>query len=72
MPVFEMAIHVGGKYRWSWRDENAQEFGFIGEMLVVGVHSKLVHTQVYDPSDCDFGSMGGEMSYQSLDGMPAG
>ena len=36
MPVCEMDIHVGGKYRWRWRsDENGQEFGFTGEMLEV-------------------------------------
>ena len=40
MPVCEMATHVGGKYRWRWRDnENGQEFGFTGEMLEVALHS---------------------------------
>lgn len=63
MPVCEMAVHVGGKYRWRWRnDEDGQEFGFTGEMLEVALHSKIVHTQIYDPGDCDFGSMGGEPS----------
>lgn len=63
MPVCEMATHVGGKYRWRWRNnESGQEFGFTGEMLEVVLHSKLVHTQYYDPGDCDFGSMGGEPS----------
>ena len=52
MPVCEMATHVGGKYRWRWRDnENGQEFGFTGEMLEVALHSKIVHTQIYDPGD---------------------
>jgi len=57
MPVCEMTTDVGGKYRWRWRDEeNGVEFGFTGEMLEVALHSKIVHTQVYDP-----GTMGGSM-----------
>ena len=63
MPVCEMATNVGGKYRWRWRDnENGQEFGFTGEMLEVELHSKIVHTQIYDPGDGEFGSMGDEPS----------
>ena len=63
MPVCEMATHVGGKYRWRWRDnENGQEFGFTGEMLEVALHSKIVHTQIFDPGDLG-GSMGGEPYY---------
>ena len=63
MPVCEMTTHVGGKYRWRWRDNaNGQEFGFTREMLEVAVHSKIAHTQIYDTGDCDFGSMGGEPS----------
>lgn len=58
MPVCEMTTQVGGKYRWRWRDnENGVEFGFTGEMLEVALHSKIVHTQVYDPGDLG-GSMG--------------
>src|SRR5688500_7582479 len=57
MPVCEMDTHVGGTYRWRWSDDaNGIEFGFTGEMLEVDLHSKLVHTQVYDP-----GNMGGSM-----------
>lgn len=63
MPVCEMTTQVGGKYRWRWRNnETGQEFGFTGEMLEVVLHAKIVHTQLYDPGDCDFGSMGGEPS----------
>jgi uncharacterized protein YndB with AHSA1/START domain len=44
-----------------WRDdESGQEFGFTGEMLEVELHSKIVHTQIYDPGDSEFGSMGDE------------
>ena len=63
MPVCEMATHVGGTYRWRWRnDEDGQEFGFTGEMLEVALYSKIAHTQIYDPGDSEFGSMGGEPS----------
>ncbi len=62
MPVCEMATHVGGKYRWRWRSEDGQEFGFTGEILEVELHSKIAHTQIYDPGNGDFGSMGGEPS----------
>lgn len=52
MPVCEMDIRVGGKYRWRWRsDENGQEFGFLGEVLEAAPHSKIVHTQIYDAGD---------------------
>jgi uncharacterized protein YndB with AHSA1/START domain len=52
MPVCEMAIRVGGKYRWRWRsEEGGQEFGFSGEMLEVVPHSRIVHTQIYDAGD---------------------
>jgi uncharacterized protein YndB with AHSA1/START domain len=60
MPVCEMVTRVGGKYRWRWRNnENGQEFGFTGEMLEVNLHSKIVHTQIYDPGNLGI-SMGDE------------
>jgi uncharacterized protein YndB with AHSA1/START domain len=62
MPVCEMDMRVGGKYRWRWRnDENGQEFGFTGEVLEVVLHAKIVHTQIFDPGDLGFG-MGSEPS----------
>jgi uncharacterized protein YndB with AHSA1/START domain len=62
MPVCEMSTHVGGKYRWQWRnDEIGMELGFTGEMLEVELHSKIVHTQLFDPGNMG-GSMGGEPS----------
>jgi len=60
MPVCEMETHVGGKYRWRWRnDENDQEFGFMGEFLEVVTHSRMVHTQLYDAGNLGI-SMGQE------------
>lgn len=49
MPVCEMDMRVGGRYRWRWRsEENGQEFGFTGEVLEISPHTKIVHTQVFD------------------------
>lgn len=62
MPVCEMDMRVGGRYRWRWRsDENGQEFGFTGEVLEVVPHARIVHTQLYDPGDLGY-SMGAEPS----------
>jgi len=62
MPVCEMDMRVGGKYRWRWRsDENGQEFGFTGDVVEVVPHAKIVHTQVFDPGNMGI-SMGGEPS----------
>ena len=58
MPVCEMDLRVGGKYRWRWRsDENGQEFGFYGEYQEVTPHAKIVHTEYFDPGDIG-GTMG--------------
>ncbi len=50
MPVCEMDVRVGGRYKWRWRnDENGSEFGFSGTFREVQPSSKLVHTEAYDP-----------------------
>jgi len=52
MPVCEMDVRVGGKYRWRWRsDEGGEEFGFYGEFLEVSPPARLVHVEYYDPGD---------------------
>ena len=50
MPVCEMDVRVGGRYRWRWRsDKDASEFGFAGTFREVTPPSRLVHTETYDP-----------------------
>ena len=50
MPVCEMDVRVGGRYRWRWRnDEDGNEFGFAGTFREVQAPSRLVHTEAYDP-----------------------
>ena len=57
MPVCEMDVRPGGKYRWRWRmDENGQEFGFFGEFREVEAPALMVQAEHYDP-----GTMGGAM-----------
>jgi uncharacterized protein YndB with AHSA1/START domain len=55
MPVCEMDVRVGGRYRWRWKShEGDQEFGFTGTFREVQPASRLVHTEAYDP-----GTVGG-------------
>ena len=42
MPVCEMDVCVGGRYRWRWRsDKDASEFGFAGTFREVNPPSRL-------------------------------
>ena len=51
MPVCEMDVRVGGRYRWRWRsDADASEFGFAGTFREVQPSSRLVHTEAYEPA----------------------
>ena len=50
MPVCDMDVRVGGRYRWRWQsDKDASEFGFAGTFREVQPPSRLVHTETYDP-----------------------
>ena len=52
MPVCEMDVRPGGKYRWRWRsDEDGKEFGFHGDYREVDAPGKMVHAEYYDPGD---------------------
>jgi uncharacterized protein YndB with AHSA1/START domain len=52
MPVCEMDLRVGGRFRWRWRsDEDGKEFGFFGVIREVEPGARIVHTQAYDPGD---------------------
>ena len=60
MPVCDMDVRPGGKFRWRWRsDEDGKEFGFHGEYQEVKAPSRLVNTETYDPGDIG-GTMGDE------------
>lgn len=58
MPVCEMDLRVGGKFRWAWRsDEDGSRFGFHGEYRAIDAPGRIVHTEIYDPGDVG-GNMG--------------
>ncbi len=58
MPVCEMDVRPGGKYRWRWRfDENGAGFGFFGEFREVDAPAKLTQEEYFDPGD-----VGGEVT----------
>lgn len=52
MPVCEMDVREGGKYRWRWKsDAKDAEFGFFGEFTGVEAPARLAHTEYYDPGN---------------------
>ena len=52
MPVCEIDLRVGGKYRYRWRnDEDSTEFGFRGEYKEIAAPSRLVYTERFDGPD---------------------
>ncbi len=62
MPVCEMDVRPGGKYRWAWKNqEDGSQFGFFGVFTDVDAPAHLAHDQYYDPGDIganwDAGSM---------------
>jgi uncharacterized protein YndB with AHSA1/START domain len=55
LPICEMDVREGGKYRWRWRsDADGSEFGFFGTFSEVDAPSKIVHDQYFDPGDMDY------------------
>lgn len=68
MPVREMDVRVGGKYRWQWKNlEDGKQFGFFGTFTEVNGPSKLVHEEYYDPGDLDYAMPTGDPCIVSLD-----
>ena len=61
MHVCDMDVRVGGQFRWRWRSEEGQEFGFFGEFREVSAPSRFVHTEYFDA-----GTMGGDMGEGAL------
>ena len=54
MPVCEMDVRPGGRFRWRWRSEDgSSEFGFSGVFRDVQPASRIVHTEVHDPGTID-------------------
>jgi len=52
MPVCEMDVRQGGKYRWRWRsDENGAEFGFFGEFREIDAPTSMTQVEYFDGGD---------------------
>ena len=63
MPVCDMDVRVGGKYKWQWRSrEDGKQFGFFGTYTEVNGPSKIVLEEYFDPGDIGGpGNIGGAM-----------
>lgn len=49
MPVCEIDLRVGGKYRYEWRNsENGATMGMAGKYLEVQAPERIVHTELFD------------------------
>ncbi len=52
MPVCEIDLRVGGRYRYVWRGEaDGAEFGFRGEYREVAAPERVVHTEWVDGTE---------------------
>jgi uncharacterized protein YndB with AHSA1/START domain len=68
MPVCEMDVRVGGKYRWQWKNkDDGKQFGFFGAFTEVNAPSKLAHEEYYDPGDIGGAMPTGDPCIVSLD-----
>ena len=65
MPVCEMDVREGGRFRWRWRSDEGSEFGFHGEFLEVTPPALLRSTETYDPGDIG-GSMGDDAAHVTV------
>jgi uncharacterized protein YndB with AHSA1/START domain len=50
MPVCEVDLRVGGKYRFVWRNQQGMEMGMGGEYREIVVPERIVSTEEFDES----------------------
>lgn len=48
MPVCEIELKVGGKFRYEWRGPDGQTMGMVGVFREIARPGRLVHTEVFD------------------------
>lgn len=58
MPVCEVDLRVGGKYRYVWRNQQGIEMGMGGEYREIASPEKLVFTEKFDQSWYPGGAVG--------------
>ena len=52
MPVCEIDLQVGGKWRYVWRNEtDGQEFGMHGVYLEIAAPARVVNTEIFESSE---------------------
>jgi uncharacterized protein YndB with AHSA1/START domain len=67
MPVCEMDVRVGGRFRWRWRnDQDGTEFGFAGAYRELQAPARIVHTEGYDPGSLGVDYPSGEDALVTL------
>lgn len=65
MPVCEMDVRPGGKYRWGWRsDADGSGFGFFGEFKEVDAPAAMAQEEYFDPGNVS-GDVTGDMPVNS-------
>jgi uncharacterized protein YndB with AHSA1/START domain len=62
MPICEIDLRVGGRYRYAWRNDAdaSQQFGFTGEFREIQAPERIVHTERFVPGDDWSGALMGE------------
>lgn len=58
MPVCEVDLRVGGKYRYVWRNQHGIEMGMGGEYREIVVPERIVSTEKFDESWYPGGAVG--------------
>lgn len=48
MPVCDMDLRVGGKYRWVWRNKDGREMGVGGTYREIAAPTRIVWTEAFD------------------------
>jgi len=48
MPVCEIDLQVGGKYRYVWRNDDGREMGMGGTYREIVRPNRIVHTELFD------------------------
>ena len=68
MPVCEMDVRAGGKYRWQWKNrEDGTQFGFFGTFTEVDAPSKITHEQFFDAGNFESAMPAGDPCIVSVE-----
>jgi uncharacterized protein YndB with AHSA1/START domain len=58
MPVCEIDLRIGGKYRYVWRNQQGMEMGMGGDYREIVVPERIVSTEKFDESWYPGGAIG--------------